>query len=139
MIRPANNNDINSINELGLLIEDNFPKLFDIKDLLNKDYVHIYVYEEDNKILGFIHLESHYEICDLINIAVNEENQGHNIGTQLLDYAIANNTSDKILLEVRQSNTKARNLYTKLGFKEINKRNKYYGNEDALIMERVIK
>ena len=139
MIRQATNNDIASINKLGLLIEDNFTKVYDIKDLLTKEYVHIYVYEENNEIKGFIHLESHFEICDLINIAVYTSYQRNNIGTKLLDYAITNTTSDKIMLEVRESNTKAINLYTKLGFKEINKRIKYYGNEDALIMERVIK
>ena len=137
MIRQATIKDIDSINELGLLIEDNFSKLFDIKELLTKDYVHLYVYETD-AIIGFIHLESHFEICDLINIAVSESYQGNNIGTELLDYAIQNMNAEKIMLEVRESNTKAINLYNKLGFKQINIRKNYYGNENALIMERVI-
>ena len=137
MVRNATTNDIDSINRLGLLIEDNFSKLFDIKELLSKDYVHIYVYEDD-QVYGFIHLESHFEICDLINIAVDESKQGNNIGTQLLEYAIKEMNCEKLMLEVRESNTKAINLYNKLGFKEINRRRKYYGNEDAIIMERVI-
>ena len=137
MVRRATINDIEIINKLGLLIEDNFAKLFDIKELLTKDYVHIYVYEDD-QVYGFIHLESHFEICDLINIAVDESRQGNNIGTELLEFAIKEIKCEKLMLEVRESNIKALNLYNKLGFKEINIRKKYYGNEDAIIMERVI-
>ncbi len=137
MVREANINDIDIINKLGLLIEDNFTKVFDINDLLKKDYVHIYVYEED-KVYGFIHLESHFEILDLINIAVDASKQGNNIGTSMLEYAIKEVKCEKVMLEVRESNTKALNLYNKLGFIEINRRKKYYGNEDAIIMERLI-
>jgi ribosomal-protein-alanine N-acetyltransferase len=37
----------------------------------------------------------------------------------------------KIILEVRQSNDTAKNLYTKLGFNKISKRKNYYKKEDA--------
>ena len=137
MIRQATNSDINAINELGSLIEDNYSKLFNIEELLTKDYVDIYVYEENNDIYGFIHLESHYEICDLINIAVRADKQNHSIGSKLLDYSINNMKADKMMLEVRESNVNAIKLYNKYNFKVINIRKKYYGDENALIMESV--
>ena len=37
----------------------------------------------------------------------------------------------KILLEVRESNVTAQNLYTNFGFNKISKRKNYYNNEDA--------
>ena len=43
-----------------------------------------------------------------------------------------------MMLEVRESNISAIKLYEKVGFEEINRRKKYYGNEDAIIMERII-
>ena len=40
------------------------------------------------------------------------------------------------MLEVNEHNKEAINLYKKNGFVEINRREKYYGNDDALIMKR---
>ena len=46
--------------------------------------------------------------------------------------------AEKVLLEVRESNISAINLYSKCGFKEINRRKNYYDGEDAIIMERIL-
>ena len=138
MIRVASNQDINRINEIGLLIKEDFEKVFNIEEELQKDYVQIYVYEEDNNILGFLHTEYHFEITDIVNIAVDVNNQNKGIGYELVNYLINNTQSEKIMLEVRESNTNAITLYTKCGFKEIHRRKNYYGNEDAIIMERSI-
>ena len=138
MIREASNQDILRINEIGLLIKDDFNKVFNIEEDLKKDYVHIYVYEENNQILGFLHTEYHFEITDIVNIAVDINNQNKGIGYKLIDYLLNNTESKKIMLEVRESNTNAISLYNKCGFKEIHRRVNYYGNEDAIIMERSI-
>ena len=138
MIRVASNQDINRINEIGLLIKEDFEKVFNIEEELQKDYVQIYVYEEDNSILGFLHTEYHFEITDIVNIAVDINNQNKGIGYELVNYLINNTQSEKLMLEVRESNTNAISLYTKCGFKEIHRRKNYYGNEDAIIMERSI-
>ena len=138
MIRVASNQDINRINEIGLLIKEDFKKVFNIEEELQKDYVQIYVYEEDNNVLGFLHTEYHFEITDIVNIAVDINNQNKGIGYELIDYLVTNTKSEKIMLEVRESNTSAISLYTKCGFKEIHRRKNYYGNEDAIIMERSI-
>lgn len=43
--------------------------------------------------------------------------------------------AEEIYLEVRPSNTPARNFYTSLGFREVGRRPAYYGDgEDALVM-----
>ena len=53
---------------------------------------------------------------------------------------ILKNLTNMVLLqedEVRENNERAIHLYEKYGFKEIYRRNKYYGDEDAIIMERM--
>ena len=137
MIRNATINDIRRIDEIGTLIKEDFVNKYDISSFLNYDYSKLYVYEEE-KVIGFIQLEEHFEIIDLINIAVDEEYHGKNIGTKLIEYALSNTNAEKMMLEVRESNISAIKLYEKVGFKEINRRKKYYGNEDAIIMERII-
>jgi len=139
MVREALNQDFNRINEIGLLIKDNFSTVYKIDEAVKKDYTHIYVYEEDNNVLGFIHIENHFEITDVINIAVDKNYQGRGIGKILLQYVIDNTEADKIMLEVKENNKPAIKLYEALGFKQIHVRPNYYeGNIDALIMERSI-
>lgn len=138
MIRKALNQDINRINEIGLLIKDDFSSSFNIEDELSKDYISIYVYEENNEIVGFIHTEYHFEITDIVNIAVDSRFQHKGIAYQLINYLLDKTESNKLMLEVRESNIKAINLYKKCGFSEIHRRKNYYGTEDAIIMERSI-
>lgn len=136
MIRLANKNDLNKINEIGLQIKEDFNKKYDIENFLNLDYGKIYVYEENESVIGFIQLEEHYEILDIINIAVDKDNHNNNIGTKLIEFSTKDTKAEKIMLEVRETNISAIKLYEKNGFVEINRRKKYYGNEDAIIMER---
>ena len=136
MIRLANKNDLNKINEIGLQIKEDFNKKYDIENFLNLDYGKIYVYEENESVIGFIQLEEHYEILDIINIAVDKDNHNKNIGTKLIEFSTKDTKTEKIMLEVRESNISAIKLYEKNRFVEINRRKKYYGNEDAIIMER---
>ena len=139
MVREALNQDFNRINEIGLLIKEDFSTIYKIDEAVKNDYTHIYVYEEDDIILGFIHIEDHFEITDVINIAVDSSYQGKGIGKMLLQYVIDNTKAEKIMLELREDNSKAFNLYKHMGFKQIHIRPNYYdGNCDAIIMERSI-
>ncbi|MDE6141795.1 MAG: ribosomal protein S18-alanine N-acetyltransferase [Bacilli bacterium] len=137
MIRDYTKTDIDAINEIGKLIKEDFANVYKIFEL-NKDYANIYVYTKDNKVIGFLQYENHYEITDIINIAVANYCQNKGIGEELINYLINNTQADKIMLEVRENNVYAINLYNKCGFIEINRRKKYYDGEDAIIMERKI-
>ena len=57
------------------------------------------------------------------------------IASLLVDYFLSQNNK-RIILEVRESNLPAIKLYKKFNFVIINIREKYYGNENAIIMER---
>ena len=136
MIRLYNDLDYDRINEIGSLIKDDFCNIYDISNINDKNYAFIYVYEENNKVIGFIQIEKHFEITDIINIAVDENYQNKGIATELIEF-IKNDVEEKIMLEVRSRNEAAIKTYEKNGFKVINVRKKYYGDDDAIIMEWV--
>ncbi len=136
MIRECNIDDIASINKLGILANENFTNVYNIREILDKDYEFIYVYEEDDNVLGFIQIEKHFEVLDLINIAVSEDTRRKGIASKLIQYIIDNVEHERFLLEVNSNNSSAIKLYQKFNFKEINIRKNYYSNGDAIIMER---
>lgn len=135
MIREFTIDDIESIDSIGTTIKKDFCNKSNIAERSKLDYVKIFVYE-DEKIKGFIEIENHYEITDIINIAVDPDFQNKGIATKLIEYVITNTKSEKLMLEVNEINTKAINFYNKCNFKELNRRKNYYGSNDAIIMER---
>lgn len=128
--------DIDRINELGTKLNPKFKELFHI-DKLNSNEK-IYVYKENNQILGFNHISINFEVVDLLNIIVDEKYRNKHIATLLMDYMITDlpNNVSRILLEVNKNNTAAIKLYYRFNFEVINERKKYYGSDNALIMER---
>lgn len=136
MIRKAINGDIESINELGLELNNNFKKLFHIESEINNNFAIVLVSDNDG-IDGFLYALSFDDNIDLLGIVVNNEKRGQNIGSQLLEYLINNYCYHKcsITLEVSVENTPAIRLYKKLGFIEVNIRKKYYNGVDAILMK----
>ena len=137
MLREYLDKDLDMINEIGSQIKENFVEKYDVINIKNSDYAHLFVDVDNDIVKGFIHIEDHIDFIDIINIAVSMNYQHQGVGSKLIEYVI-NTYQKRILLEVRESNTNAIKLYEKYGFKEINRRHKYYGEEDAIIMERSI-
>ena len=80
----------------------------------------------------------------LLKIAVSPAWRRLGIATRLLERCFAISAEQgvaSVLLEVRQSNTPAIDLYLKLGFEVIGRRYKYYAEtkEDAVIMMKNLK
>lgn len=78
---------------------------------------------------------------ELLEIAVQPARQGRGYGKALLAQAIAlarRNGAVRMFLEVRESNARARKMYTSFGFEETGRRKNYYptenGREDAILM-----
>lgn len=107
------------------------------KEILNKTDS-IYNYILDGKVLGYLEIRVVDDVIDIMNLYVNEENRRQKIAYNLMSEMIRLENYKKIMLEVNENNIPALNLYKKLEFKEISIRNKYYGAEDAIIMEKVI-
>lgn len=90
--------------------------------------------------VGFIIIYRVADEAQIMDIATHPDHRREGIGEALLDVAIDYSRIDgasKLILEVRQSNTVARNLYEKKGFKAVGKRAKYYSQpaEDAVLYD----
>ena len=108
-------------------------------EAINSDHAFIMVASEDNNIAGFAVFYLTPPESELPDIVVAESYRGNGLGKALMLESISQLRErgiDTLYLEVRISNTPARNLYSRLGFEEIGKRKYFYSNpvEDAICM-----
>lgn len=96
--------------------------------------------EHNQSLVGYVVITHGGGDAELLNISVLSKFQRKGIGSCLLQHAIecVRGHADMLFLEVRVSNRKAIELYSKEGFFEVGHRKNYYptanGNEDALLM-----
>ena len=138
MIREANIYDIPRIIELGKLLNDNFEKVYDIREMLEDGYSKVIVYEKDDKIVGFISATCLYETCDILSLVVDPDYRKKMIASNLISYLISDMGENLklVTLEVKSHNIPAIRLYEKFGFEIIHRRDKYYKDDDAYLMAR---
>ena len=134
MINNCEYNDIDRINELGLLINNNFNKVNNIEEIINNK--EIIGYYDNNKLVGYLIYKKLYEVIDLLYIIVDPIYRKHGIGSKLMEYLL-NMEYERIMLEVNTNNKSAIKLYKKYNFKIINIREKYYGDNSAYVMELI--
>ena len=139
MINKINLDDLNRFNELGLMVNTNFINVYKLSELLKSQYDYLFGYYLDDLLVAFIHISKLYETVDIVNIVVDSNYRRKGIANKLIDY-IVNYFDDvsNIMLEVNEHNISAISLYKNNNFEIINKRNNYYGIDDALIMKRVV-
>lgn len=94
---------------------------------------------EEQDIVGYCGMWIVMDESHITNVAVAERMRGHRIGEGLMREAIRIVKEQQgvlMTLEVRVSNTVAKNLYYKLGFQDGGIRKNYYTDtqEDALVM-----
>ena len=97
----------------------------------------IYNYMDNDKVLGYLEIRLVDGVIDVMNLFVNEEDRKKGIATSLMNEMISKEDYSRIMLEVNENNNEAIRLYNKLGFKEISLRERYYGEDTAIIMEKV--
>lgn len=118
MIRKLQKADINRVADIWLdtnlkahyfipaqYWNDNFET---VKEMLLQ--AEVYVYEDNQKVQGFIGLDNEY----IEGIFISDEMQSHGIGKLLLNYIKTKRT--KLLLNVYQKNTRAIAFYQREGF-----------------------
>jgi ribosomal-protein-alanine N-acetyltransferase len=90
------------------------------------------------RVVGYISVMDINDSAKIISFAVKKEFQGRGIGGMLIDEAIGRcleRGRKSIMLEVRISNERARELYKKKGFKVVDVLPGYYRDgEDAYLM-----
>lgn len=97
--------------------------------------------QNDSKdILGYAVFHLMGPDSELLSIAANASHQRAGIGTALLNAGLAHldfAKGDKMFLEVREGNTKARRFYEKHGFEPYAERKKYYADgENAILYQK---
>ena len=137
MIRKVAKKDFPRIYELGKLLYENYENLYNLEELTKKEYFKTLVAEEQGDVVGFLMYTDLDGMIDIMDIVVDNSYRRQKIGSLLMDEMITNSKEDsKFYLEVNVKNEPAIQMYEKFGFKKIHTRKKYYGEEDALIMER---
>jgi ribosomal-protein-alanine N-acetyltransferase len=111
-------------------------------DSLQSGY-NCWILETDGVIIGYGILMLGVDEAHLLNLSIAAQAQRRGYGRALLNHFLRlalESGSRSIYLEVRPSNTVARELYCHDGFREIGLRRGYYparwGREDAIVMER---
>ena len=97
----------------------------------------IYNYIENDIVLGYSEIRLVDGVLDIMNLFVNEDSRRKGIATSLMNKVFEEDKYNRIMLEVNENNKEAMRLYSKLGFKEISIRERYYDKDSAIIMEKV--
>ncbi|GAB5371232.1 hypothetical protein AAMO2058_001561800 [Amorphochlora amoebiformis] len=94
----------------------------------------------EGEIVAFMVLWLVLDQLEIGNLFVSPRHRRKGVGGKLLDHIIKDGRTQgakKIILEVRESNVAARNLYSRAGFGEAGRREKYYGGVEAAILMEV--
>ena len=113
-------------------------------DSLAAGYLARVLLAEDGELIGYFVAMQGFEEMHLLNLTVAGRHQGQGHARRLLAelYALcASCSATAVWLEVRESNHRARALYSREGFAEAGRRRDYYPapqgrREDALLMTR---
>jgi [ribosomal protein S18]-alanine N-acetyltransferase len=114
-------------------------------DSLAAGYIARLVRDGDGELVGYFVAMPGVDELHLLNLTVAPECQGQGHGRALLEAVIDEAQAQQVarlLLEVRESNTRARRLYVARGFAEVGRRRGYYParerREDAIVMSLVL-
>ena len=96
------------------------------------------------KLVGFIFISTVLDEAELLQIGIMPECRGAGLAGQLITACLPllkGQAIERLMLEVRESNTAARSLYQRFGFVEEGRRKNYYPvpsspdeREDALLL-----
>ena len=113
-----------------------------LKTLSDENYI-VIIAKDADALLGYCVLLCTGEEADITNVCTAPEARGKGVATGMMTALMEEGRSRGVVeffLEVRESNTPARGLYTKLGFEEIGLRKNYYEEprEHAVLMKKEI-
>ena len=139
MIRLMEERDLPAVAELEKLCFSESWSYSILESGIHSPYDVYYVFEQDEKVLGYCNLRVLAGEGEVQRIAVHPDCRRLGVGRKMMDamveYAIREGAY-AISLEVREGNAAARNLYESYGFAGEAVRKAYYHNptEDAVIM-----
>lgn len=105
-------------------------------NLQSKDYYKTFIATQDGSVIAYCIISQISDQAEIINIGVDKNFRNRGIAKKLLNFSIENIDAKEIFLEVSTNNLAAIGLYESVGFQEIDRRKKYYGDIDAIIMKK---
>jgi ribosomal-protein-alanine N-acetyltransferase len=110
---------------------------------MEKPFSYFYQLFLNDKLIGYGGFWLVVDEAHITKVTVDENYQGRGFGRALMEFLIQQCLQAgavEIRLEVRESNTNARTLYSHLGFKEVGLRKGYYSktNEAAVVMWKAL-
>ena len=139
MIKVVQKSTLELAGTLAELEKTLFTTSWDREIINNKGEFIYWVYEQDKEIVGYLAIQKTFNDLHILGIGVLENYRNQSIAKKLTYELISyfeTSQFDKILLEVRQSNEIAMNLYQSFGFKQYGVRKNYYVNEDANLFQK---
>lgn len=139
-LRPIGKEDIARIAECENLIFSDASSEKAIASLFDAGAVGVCALV-NGQICGYAYCADSVGEAELLRIAVLPEHRGQYIASAILNClhkVLRDEGFSRICLEVRESNTSARALYTSFGYNEDGKRRNFYSNprEDAVLMSK---
>jgi ribosomal-protein-alanine N-acetyltransferase len=134
-IRRCTRTDLGAVLEIE---ERSFPDPYDreiFEQLLRSEPECFLVAEVQGAVLGYVAASARYGM--VFSLAVSARHRRRGIGRSLMDKVLAQVLAhaERVILQVRASNTGAQELYRDLGFRAEGIVKRYYpGGEDALVM-----
>lgn len=136
MIRPLTKRQIHSIEqyEKSFINNERYSKK-QLNGMINSStYFSIGFFHKDN-LIGYLIANVTDVSVDLFKIFVNENFRKKGAAKKMINYLINHHRNKPIYVEVLHTNEVAISMYKKNGFKIINERKNYYGNnKNAVIM-----
>lgn len=143
--RPMRKDDIDSVIGIDRLsFSMPWPESAYLHDLNENPAALLWVAEEHspvtgNQVVGMIVLWLILDEAHIATLAVHPDHRGKGIGSRLLEIGLIEafeRGAREAMLEVRASNQAAQSLYKGYDFEVVNRRPRYYrnNNEDALLM-----
>ena len=141
-IRKVKNDELKQVGEIANFSFDDYLESDFLKMSTDNNYEFL-VFVDNNEVLGFVIFLKIDEKLEIIKIATDYSVRRTGVATKLIEFVklFAKKYGHiGIILEVNEKNFSAQALYSKIGFKEISRRKKYYHNtDDAIIMEWLVK
>ena len=140
LIRKAIESDIDYIAAIEKEGGGGWKREYFLNELKNPFSLFISAFA-DGELSGFAVVWNAADELQLNNIAVGKKQRRSGIGSALLEFIKKYPYKEKparIFLEVREKNLAARAFYETMGFKATGTRQGYYGDDNAVLMEKIL-
>ena len=141
LIRRVEISDLNVIADLEELFFLDYWKRNQVQEQIDDGKSVNLCIENDSVICGYIFAKSYFDFVEILRIGVSKDFRESGMASMLMgkiEFISLNMKIKKILLEVREGNLAAINLYKKMDYKIYCIRNVYYKKykEDAILISK---